>query len=157
MRGPGRVGLDRYEGPGHGELSASENVASARPFGLGCSTSRLIHCKDFGTSVWNLESLSSEPRGLCARDSTRSRHCKRSSGLSIWGKIVTRTRRGGRNRGQTARDVALAASFVRSLETDDAAANDELRQLALDLERIAEDLAQVPSQRRRGDIINRLN
>ena len=77
--------------------------------------------------------------------------------MSFWGKIVTRSRRDGQNRGQTARDVALAASFVRSLETDDAAANNELRQLALDLERIAEDLAQVPSRRRRGAMVNRLN
>ncbi len=81
--------------------------------------------------------------------------CQRSLGLSFWDKFITRTaRRGGRNRGQSARDVALAASFVRSLETDDAAANLELRQLALDLERIAEGLA---SQRRRDAMVNRLN
>ncbi len=38
---------------------------------------------------------------------------------------------------QCARDVALAASFVRSLETEDRAVNLELSRLAGQLERIA--------------------
>lgn len=38
---------------------------------------------------------------------------------------------------QCAKDLALAASFVRSLETDDREVNLQLRQLAGDLEQIA--------------------
>ncbi len=38
---------------------------------------------------------------------------------------------------QCARDLALAASFVRSLETSDGKVDQELRQLAGDLDRIA--------------------
>jgi hypothetical protein len=48
--------------------------------------------------------------------------------------------RGLTDKTQCARDIALAASFVRSLETDDGAVNSELRRLAGNLERIAAQL-----------------
>ena len=62
--------------------------------------------------------------------------------MQFWDRLVARTqRRSRKDRYQSARDIALAASFVRSLETEDAAANVELRRLASELDKIAQDLS----------------
>lgn len=62
--------------------------------------------------------------------------------MEFWDRLVARTqRRSRKKRYQNARDIALAASFVRSLETEDAAANAELQQLSAELDRIAENLS----------------
>lgn len=47
---------------------------------------------------------------------------------------------------QCAKDLALAASFVRSLETDDREVNVQLQQLAGDLEQIAGRLGSVTAK-----------
>lgn len=68
--------------------------------------------------------------------------------MHFWERLLARTsRRNRKNRFQCARDIALAASFVRTLETNDAKANVALRQLALDLDRIAGQLAKEKQRR----------
>lgn len=51
------------------------------------------------------------------------------------------------NRQQTAKDMVLAASFLRSLETEDGEVNRELGKLAGDLERLAGRLDRKPDAR----------
>lgn len=68
------------------------------------------------------------------------------TGLPFWTKWKAATAERERvEKTQCARDVALAASFVRSLETEDRAVNLELSRLAGHLERIAGQLEQESS------------
>lgn len=68
--------------------------------------------------------------------------------MHFWERLIARKiRRNRKDRSQCARDIALAASFVRTLETEDSMANVELRQLALDLDRIAGQLARQKQRR----------
>lgn len=63
---------------------------------------------------------------------------KRRTGLPIWERLKSvSSQRETAKKVQCARDLALAASFVRSLETSDGKVDEELRELARDLERIA--------------------
>ena len=68
--------------------------------------------------------------------------------MRFWSRwIATPLKRDLTEKRQCAKDVALAASFVRSLETGDREVNMELRQLAGDLERIAGRLQSVSPAR----------
>lgn len=58
--------------------------------------------------------------------------------MPIWERLKTASaQRDLANKAQCAKDLALAASFVKSLETSDREVNQELQQLAGRLERIA--------------------
>jgi hypothetical protein len=58
--------------------------------------------------------------------------------VPIWEKLKSASAaRDLADKAQCAKDLALAASFVRSLETEDGNVNQELRHLAGQLERIA--------------------
>lgn len=58
--------------------------------------------------------------------------------MPIWEKLKTATaERNQADKAQCAKDLALAASFVRSLETEDGEVNEELRLLAGRLDRIS--------------------
>ena len=62
----------------------------------------------------------------------------RRGGLPIWERLKSvSSERETAKKVQCARDLALAASFVRSLETSDRNVDQELQELASDLERIA--------------------
>ena len=61
--------------------------------------------------------------------------------MPIWKRLKSATAwRNQVSKAQCAKDVALAASFVRSLESDDAAVNEQLGKIAEQLERIADRL-----------------
>jgi hypothetical protein len=61
--------------------------------------------------------------------------------LPIWEKLKTATAdRNQADKAQCAKDLALAASFVRSLETEDREVNEELRQVAGQLDRVSQRL-----------------
>ena len=58
--------------------------------------------------------------------------------MPLWQKLIaTPKRRNHKEVARCAQDIALAASFVKSLETQDRTVNVELHKLAVDLERIA--------------------
>ncbi len=58
--------------------------------------------------------------------------------MPIWEKLKNATaERNQADQAQCAKDLALAASFVRSLETEDGEVNEELRLLARQLDRIS--------------------
>ena len=61
--------------------------------------------------------------------------------MPIWEKLKTATAdRNQADKAQCAKDLALAASFVRSLETEDREVNEELRQVAGQLDRVSQRL-----------------
>lgn len=58
--------------------------------------------------------------------------------MPIWEKLrIATAERNQADKAQCAKDLALAASFVRSLETEDGEVNEELRLLAGQLDRIS--------------------
>ena len=58
--------------------------------------------------------------------------------MLLWQKLIaTPKRRHRKEVARCAQDIALAASFVKSLETQDRTVKVELHKLAVDLERIA--------------------
>ena len=68
--------------------------------------------------------------------------------MPIWERLKSvSSQRETEKKVQCARDLALAASFIRSLETSDGKVDAQLRQLAGDLDRIAGRLEMAGSAR----------